>query len=70
MKNYGIITEFDGYLGKIKGVDSKDYKFLKQDIVDKNFIYEENTHVEFEPQIINKPDFVFNRANYVKVLKK
>ena len=33
MKNYGIITEFDGFSGNIKGIDAIDYKFLKSDVL-------------------------------------
>jgi len=70
MKKYGIVTEYDGLVGRIKGVDNIDYKFLREDVVQNDFNFRENNHVEFEPQIINKPDVVFYRANYVKVLKK
>lgn len=70
MKNYGIIIEYDGVSGKIKGIDAIDYKFLKEDLVQKEFNHNEICHVEFEVQKKDKPDFVFYRANYVKVLKK
>jgi len=78
-KNYGIITKYDGIVGNIKGVDSQDYKFLKSDIVGDDNEYlnvssegdqDQNNHVEFEPQVIEKTDFTFYRANYVKLLKK
>ena len=70
MKNYGIVTKYDGITGNIKGVDSIDYKFLQEDLVLKDTNFAENNHVEFEVQRIEKPEFVFYRANYVKVLKK
>lgn len=67
MKNYGIVTDYDGITGNIKGVDAIDYKFLKSDLLSD---INENKHVEFEPQKIEKPDFTFYRANYVKTLQK
>lgn len=70
MKNYGIVTEYNGITGNIKGVDSIDYKFLKSDVIEKKVDFSENNHVEFESQKIEKSDFIFYRANYVKVLKK
>lgn len=70
MKNYGIVTEYNGITGNIKGVDSIDYKFLKEDLVLKDTNFLENNYVEFEVQRIEKSEFVFYRANYVKVLKK
>ena len=70
MKNYGIVTEYNGFYGNIKGVDAIDYRFLKEDIVKKDETFEKNKHVEFESQKITKQDFTFYRANYVKVLQK
>lgn len=70
MKNYGIVTEYNGVCGNIKGIDSVDYKFSKEDLLEKNVDFNENNYVEFEIQKTVKPDFVFYRANYVKVLKK
>lgn len=70
MKNYGIVTEYNGYSGNIKGVDANNYKFLKEDLVQKEELFELSKFVEFEPQIIEKPDFTFYRANYVKTLQK
>ena len=70
MKNYGIITEYDGFVGNIKGIDAIDYKFLKEDLIQKEENFKLNKHVEFETQIIQKSDFTFYRANYVKILKK
>ena len=67
MKNYGIVTEYDGFSGNIKGIDAIDYKFLKSDVLND---IQNNKHVEFEPQKIEKPDFTFYRANYVKALEK
>lgn len=70
MKNYGVVIKYDGIAGTIKGVDSIEYKFLKDDLVDKKEMFKEDKHVEFESQKIEKTDFVFNRANYVKTFKK
>ena len=70
MKNYGIVTKYDGNSGNIKGIDSIDYKFLNKDLVNKEEMFDDNKHVEFEPQIIEKPYFTFYRANYVKSLTK
>ena len=70
MKNYGIVTEYNGFSGTIKGIDAIDYKFLKEDLVKKEVNFDLNPHVEFEPQIIKKIDFTFYRANYVKTLQK
>lgn len=70
MKNYGIVTDYNGFFGNIKGVDAIDYKFLKEDLVQKEECFDINKHVEFEPQVIEKPDFTFYRANYVKTLQK
>lgn len=70
MKNYGVVTKYNGLSGNIKGIDAIDYKFLKEDLVQKEETFEVNKHVEFEPQIIEKPDFTFYRANYVKTLQK
>ena len=69
MKNYGIVTEYNGFYGKIKGVDAIDYRFFKEDVL-KDQPVETNKHVEFEPQKIEKTDITVYRANYVKVLQK
>ena len=56
MKNYGIVSEYNGYFGTIKGIDNIDYKFIKEDLLEdteKNVV---NKFVEFEPQIIKKTD--------------
>lgn len=70
MKNYGIVSEYNGYFGTIKGIDNIDYKFIKEDLLEdteKNVV---NKFVEFEPQIIKKTDFNFYRANYIKFFQK
>ena len=33
MKNYGIVTDYNGFFGNIKGVDAIDYKFLKKNVL-------------------------------------
>ena len=70
MKNYGVVTEYNGFYGNIKGIDAIDYRFLKEDLVKKDETFETNKHVEFEPMKIEKEDFTFYRANYVNVLQK
>ena len=70
MKNYGVVTEYNGFYGNIKGIDAIDYRFLKEDLVKKDETFDANKHVEFEPMKIEKEDFTFYRANYVKTLQK
>jgi len=70
MKKYGIVTRYNGFTGNIKGIDSIDYRFFKEDLINKDDSFEENQHVEFEGEEIKKTDFTFYRASYVKVLKK
>ena len=70
MKNYGVVTEYNGFYGNIKGIYAIDYRFLKEDLVKKDETFDANKHVEFEPMKIEKEDFTFYRANYVKTLQK
>lgn len=68
MKNYGKVTEYNGFYGKIKDNLGNDYVLLKKNLVDKQI--KENDIVIFEEEKIQTPELEMNVARFVKKLKR
>ena len=65
MKCYGIVIEYNGVYGIIKGIDEKDYTLLDKNVIDQNI--KKGDHVIFEVEEVNKFGNVTNIARFVKL---
>lgn len=63
----GKIISFDGYVGKIIGLDKKEYLFLKHDLLD---TVKQGDIVFFEVEIFNDLELKKNIARLITIIKK
>ena len=68
MKQYGKVTDFNGYNGFIKGIDGKDYLILKHELLSGDISL--NEIVYFEPDIYESSEIRQDIARFIKPLRK
>lgn len=66
MKLIGKVISFDGYTGKIIGMDKNEYLILKQDLISSLNV---NDFVMFEPEIFDDLELKKNIARFITVIK-
>lgn len=67
MKMTGKVISFDGYIGKILGLDNKEYIMLKQDVFSN---VKKDDIVMFEPEIFNDLELSKNIARFITIIKE
>ena len=68
MKQYGKVTDFNGYNGYIKGIDGKDYLIMYKELLDSDIKL--NELVDFEPDIYETTEIKQYIARFIRPIQK
>lgn len=68
MKQYGKVTDFNGYNGYIKGIDGKDYLIMYKELLDSDIKL--NELVYFEPDIYETTEIKQDIARFIRPIQK
>lgn len=66
MKMYGRVISFDGFFGKIIGIDNHEYLILKNEVIGN---LKENDFVVFEGETFKEYELSKNIARFITVIK-
>ena len=69
MKEEGIVIEYNGFIGKIRNMEGKEYLLLKKDIEDEKIV-SINDKVTFTPDLFQTDEYRENVARFIRKLEK
>lgn len=67
MKTYGKVISFDGYFGKIIGIDNQEYLILKNEVKSD---LKENDLVIFDRELFQDNELSKNIARFITIIEK
>jgi len=68
MKQYGKVTDFNGFNGFIKGIDGKDYLIMNHELLSNDIVL--NDLVYFEPDIYESTELKQDIARFIRPIRK
>ena len=69
MQEEGIVTEYNGFIGRIRNMEGKEYLLLKKDVENGKMV-NINDKVVFTPDLFETDEYRENVARFIRKLEK